>query len=46
MRRLAEPEMSAHFTLLLLIGHNMYPTGNLFPVSGSFNDSGKPINSS
>ena len=44
MRRLAEPEMSAHFTLLLLIGHNMYPTGQSFMVAGGYNvklDSGK-----
>jgi NAD(P)-dependent dehydrogenase (short-subunit alcohol dehydrogenase family) len=38
--RLGETEEAAHFTLALLDGHNMYTTGNFFPVAGGFNNDG------
>ncbi len=40
MRRLGETEEAAHFTLALLDGHNMYTTGNFFPIAGGFNNAG------
>jgi NAD(P)-dependent dehydrogenase (short-subunit alcohol dehydrogenase family) len=40
MNRLGETEEAAHFTLALLDGHNMYMTGNFFPVAGGFNNVG------
>ena len=40
MRRLGETAEAAHFTLALLDGHNMYTTGNFFPVAGGFNNAG------
>ena len=40
MGRLGETEEAAHFTLALLDGHNMYTTGNFFPVAGGFNNAG------
>jgi 3-oxoacyl-[acyl-carrier protein] reductase len=40
MRRLGETAEAAHFTLSLLDGHNMYTTGNAFPVAGGFNNVG------
>ena len=40
MRRLGETEEAAHFTLALLDGHNMYTTGNAFPIAGGFNNAG------
>ncbi len=44
MRRLGETEEAAHFTLALLDGHNMYTTGNFFPITGGFNNEGmKPF---
>ena len=38
--RLGEAAEAAHFTLALLDGHNMYMTGNFFPVAGGFNNAG------
>ncbi len=44
MKRLGETEEAAHFTLALLDGHNMYTTGNFFPIAGGFNNEGmKPF---
>jgi NAD(P)-dependent dehydrogenase (short-subunit alcohol dehydrogenase family) len=44
MRRLGETEEAAHFCMALLDGHNMYTTGNFFPVAGGFNNEGmKPF---
>jgi NAD(P)-dependent dehydrogenase (short-subunit alcohol dehydrogenase family) len=40
MRRLGETDEAAHFALSLLDGHNMYTTGNAFPVAGGFNNEG------
>jgi NAD(P)-dependent dehydrogenase (short-subunit alcohol dehydrogenase family) len=40
MGRLGETEEAAHFTLALLDGHNMYTTGNAFPIAGGFNNAG------
>lgn len=40
MGRLGETEEAAHFTLALLDGHNMYSTGNFFPIAGGFNNAG------
>jgi NAD(P)-dependent dehydrogenase (short-subunit alcohol dehydrogenase family) len=40
MRRLGETEEAAHLALSLLDGHNMYTTGNFFPVAGGFNNAG------
>jgi NAD(P)-dependent dehydrogenase (short-subunit alcohol dehydrogenase family) len=40
MERLGETEEAAHFTLALLDGHNMYTTGNFFPIAGGFNNAG------
>ena len=40
MGRLGETAEAAHFTLALLDGHNMYTTGNFFPVAGGFNNAG------
>ena len=40
MRRLGETAEAAHFALSLLDGHNMYTTGNAFPVTGGFNNVG------
>jgi NAD(P)-dependent dehydrogenase (short-subunit alcohol dehydrogenase family) len=40
MGRLGETAEAAHFTLALLDGHNMYTTGNSFPVAGGFNNAG------
>jgi NAD(P)-dependent dehydrogenase (short-subunit alcohol dehydrogenase family) len=40
MGRLGETEEAAHFTLGLLDGHNMYTTGNFFPIAGGFNNVG------
>jgi 3-oxoacyl-[acyl-carrier protein] reductase len=40
MRRLGEAEEAAHLALALLDGHNMYTTGNFFPVAGGFNNTG------
>jgi 3-oxoacyl-[acyl-carrier protein] reductase len=40
MRRLGETEEAAHLALSLLDGHNLYTTGNFFPVAGGFNNSG------
>jgi 3-oxoacyl-[acyl-carrier protein] reductase len=40
MRRLGETSEAAHFALSLLDGHNMYTTGNFFPVAGGFNNEG------
>ena len=40
MRRLGETGEAAHFALSLLDGHNMYTTGNAFPVAGGFNNEG------
>ena len=40
MRRLGETEEAAHLALGLLDGHNMYTTGNAFPVAGGFNNEG------
>ncbi len=40
MGRLGETEEAAHFTMAMLDGHNMYTTGNFFPVSGGFNNAG------
>ncbi len=39
-RRLGETAEAAHLTLSLLDGHNMYTTGNAFPVAGGFNNEG------
>lgn len=38
--RLGETEEAAHLALSLLDGHNMYTTGNFFPVAGGFNNVG------
>ena len=44
MGRLGETAEAAHFTVALLDGHNMYTTGNFFPVAGGFNNEGmKPF---
>ena len=44
MGRLGETAEAAHFTVALLDGHNMYMTGNFFPVAGGFNNEGmKPF---
>ena len=44
MKRLGETEEAAHFAVSLLDGHNMYTTGNFFPVAGGFNNEGmKPF---
>jgi NAD(P)-dependent dehydrogenase (short-subunit alcohol dehydrogenase family) len=44
MKRLGETEEAAHLALSLLDGHNMYTTGNFFPVAGGFNNEGmKPF---
>jgi NAD(P)-dependent dehydrogenase (short-subunit alcohol dehydrogenase family) len=40
MGRLGETAEAAHLTLSLLDGHNMYTTGNFFPVAGGFNNAG------
>jgi NAD(P)-dependent dehydrogenase (short-subunit alcohol dehydrogenase family) len=40
MARLGETREAAHFTMALLDGHNMYTTGNAFPVAGGFNHTG------
>ena len=40
MRRLGETAEAAHFTVALLDGHNMYMTGNFFPIAGGFNNVG------
>ena len=40
MGRLGETAEAARFTLALLDGHNMYTTGNFFPVAGGFNNAG------
>ena len=40
MRRLGETKEAAHFTMALLDGHNMYTTGNFFPIAGGFNNVG------
>ncbi len=40
MRRLGETAEAAHLALALLDGHNMYTTGNAFPVAGGFNNEG------
>jgi NAD(P)-dependent dehydrogenase (short-subunit alcohol dehydrogenase family) len=40
LRRLGETEEAAHFTLALLDGHNMYTTGNFYPIAGGFNNAG------
>jgi NAD(P)-dependent dehydrogenase (short-subunit alcohol dehydrogenase family) len=40
MGRLGETAEAAHFALSLLDGHNMYTTGNFFPVAGGFNNAG------
>ncbi len=40
MRRLGETSEAAHFTMALLDGHNMYTTGNFFPIAGGFNNEG------
>ncbi len=38
--RLGETSEAAHFAMALLDGHNMYTTGNFFPVAGGFNHTG------
>jgi NAD(P)-dependent dehydrogenase (short-subunit alcohol dehydrogenase family) len=38
--RLGETREAAHFTMALLDGHNMYTTGNFFPIAGGFNHTG------
>ena len=38
--RLGETREAAHFAMALLDGHNMYTTGNFFPVAGGFNHTG------
>ena len=38
--RLGETAEAAHFTMALLDGHNMYTTGNFFPIAGGFNNAG------
>jgi len=38
--RLGETREAAHFAMALLDGHNMYTTGNFYPVTGGFNNSG------
>jgi len=38
--RLGETREAAHFAMALLDGHNMYTTGNFFPVAGGFNNAG------
>ena len=38
--RLGETAEAAHFSMALLDGHNMYMTGNFFPVAGGFNNVG------
>jgi len=38
--RLGETAEAAHLALALLDGHNMYTTGNFFPVAGGFNNAG------
>ncbi len=38
--RLGETREAAHFTMALLDGHNMYTTGNAFPIAGGFNNAG------
>jgi 3-oxoacyl-[acyl-carrier protein] reductase len=38
--RLGETREAAHFAMALLDGHNMYMTGNFFPVAGGFNHAG------
>ena len=44
MGRLGETAEAAHFTVALLDGHNMYMTGNFFPIAGGFNNEGmKPF---
>ncbi len=40
MGRLGETAEAAHFTLALLDGHNMYTTGNFYPITGGFNNAG------
>jgi hypothetical protein len=42
--RLGEEDEAAHFTMALLDGYSMYTTGNFFPIAGSFNNAGMPIN--
>jgi NAD(P)-dependent dehydrogenase (short-subunit alcohol dehydrogenase family) len=39
-RRLGETKEAAHLAMALLDGHNMYTTGNAFPVAGGFNNAG------
>jgi hypothetical protein len=35
---------ATHFAMALLDGHNMYTTGNFFPIAGGFNNEGmKPF---
>jgi len=36
--RLGETEECAHFTMSLLDGHNMFTTGNFFPIAGGYNN--------
>jgi 3-oxoacyl-[acyl-carrier protein] reductase len=38
MGRLGETREAAHFAMALLDGHNMYTTGNFFPVAVGFNN--------
>jgi 3-oxoacyl-[acyl-carrier protein] reductase len=40
MGRLGETSEAAHFAMALLDGHNMYTTGNHYPVAGGFNNAG------
>jgi 3-oxoacyl-[acyl-carrier protein] reductase len=40
MGRLGETREAAHFTMALLDGHNMYTTGDFFPIAGGFNNAG------
>jgi NAD(P)-dependent dehydrogenase (short-subunit alcohol dehydrogenase family) len=40
MGRLGETAEAAHLAAALLDGHNMYTTGNFFPVAGGFNNAG------
>ncbi|HEB29021.1 MAG TPA: SDR family oxidoreductase [Porticoccus sp.] len=38
--RLGETKEAAHLALSVLDGHNMYTTGNFFPVAGGYNHTG------
>jgi hypothetical protein len=44
MRGSGDADETAHFTVALLDGYNMYTTSNFFPIAGGFNnESMKPF---